>query len=197
MPRSSLTRSNHQSSIVVHRWPLPALIAAVAAAAAIAQTPLPNLGYTDTPLLPGLPYHVHDPARPRPAIVTPAARVGDAPSDATVLFDGTSLSAWTPAKNYWRVENGYMEVVPNSGDLRTTMIQLNGPQPERLYDTAEASYYVLGGEGTLWLDGKETKLQTNGFVSVPRGVTHSFVRRGNRPFVLLATLSGAPCEQPK
>jgi hypothetical protein len=26
-----------------------------------------NLGYTDTPMLPGLPYHVHDPARPHPA----------------------------------------------------------------------------------------------------------------------------------
>jgi hypothetical protein len=40
-------------------------------------------------MLPGLPYHVHDPARPRPATVTPAARVGEAPSDATVLFDGS------------------------------------------------------------------------------------------------------------
>lgn len=85
----------------------------------MAQAPPASLGYTDTPMLPGVPYHVHDPGRPRPPLVTPAARVGDAPSDATVLFDGTSLSAWTPAKNPWRVENGYMEVVPNSGDLRT------------------------------------------------------------------------------
>jgi mannose-6-phosphate isomerase-like protein (cupin superfamily) len=84
-----------------------------------------------------------------------------------------------------------------SGDLRTTMIQLNDPQPERLYDNSEASYYVLAGEGTLRLDGRETKLQTNGFVSVPRGVLHSFVRSGNRPFVLLATLSGTPCEEPR
>ena len=86
---------------------------------AIAQTPLANLGYTDTPILPGLPYHVHDPARPRPPIVAPALRIGDAPADATVLFNGTDLSAWMPTKSTWRVENGYMEVVPNSGDLRT------------------------------------------------------------------------------
>jgi mannose-6-phosphate isomerase-like protein (cupin superfamily) len=84
-----------------------------------------------------------------------------------------------------------------SGDLRTTMIQLNDPQPERLYDNSEATYYVLAGEGTLRLDGRETKLQTNGFVSVPRGALHSFVRSGNRPFVLLATLSGTPCEEAK
>jgi hypothetical protein len=82
-------------------------------------TPDPRLGYTDTPMLPGLPYHVHDPARPRPAIVTPGARAGDAPSDATVLFDGTNLTSWTPTKQSWRVENGYFEVIPNSGDLKT------------------------------------------------------------------------------
>src|SRR5688572_12090712 len=91
----------------------------LASFAAAAQAPSTNLGYTDTPMLPGLPYHVHDPARPRPAVVTPGARAGDAPSDATVLFDGTSLSAWTPTKQPWKVENGYMEVAPNSGDLRT------------------------------------------------------------------------------
>ena len=84
-----------------------------------------------------------------------------------------------------------------SGDLRTMMIQLNDPQPERLYESSEAAYYVLAGEGTVRLGERESKVQTNGFVSVPRGVPHSFVRRGNRPFVLLATLSGEACEQPK
>jgi hypothetical protein len=85
----------------------------------LAQTPSSNLGYTDTPVLPGLPYHVHDPARPRPATVTPAARVGDAPSDAIVLFDGSNLNAWSPTKQAWKIDNGYVEVIPNSGDLRT------------------------------------------------------------------------------
>jgi mannose-6-phosphate isomerase-like protein (cupin superfamily) len=84
-----------------------------------------------------------------------------------------------------------------SGDLRTSMIQLNEPLPPRLYDTADAAYYVLGGEGTIHIDGRETRLTTNGFASVPRGTTHTFARRGSRALVLLAVLSGAPCEQPK
>jgi hypothetical protein len=84
-----------------------------------AQAPNTNLGYTDTPMLPGLPYHVHDPARPHSAVVTPGARVGDAPSDAIVLFDGRDLSHWMPTKQAWKVENGYVEVVPNGGDMRT------------------------------------------------------------------------------
>ena len=82
-----------------------------------------------------------------------------------------------------------------SGNERAAMIQLNDPMPERLYENADAIYYVLGGEGSLMLNGKETKLGLNGFASVPRGTPHSFSRRGNRLLVLLSVLSGEPCEQ--
>jgi mannose-6-phosphate isomerase-like protein (cupin superfamily) len=82
-----------------------------------------------------------------------------------------------------------------SGSERAAMIQLNEPMPERLYENADAIYYVLGGEGTLLLNGKETKLGLNGFASVPRGTPHSFTKRGNRLLVLLSVLSGEPCEQ--
>jgi hypothetical protein len=50
---------------------------------------------------------------------TPAA----APSDAVVLFDGTDLSGWVRAGKdepaQWKVENGYMEVVPKTGSIET------------------------------------------------------------------------------
>jgi hypothetical protein len=88
-------------------------------------------GFTDTPLVPGTPYHVHDPSRPRPAVITPAAQIGQPPSDAVVLFDGKDLSQWSavmfgtasfrqsdrPAP--WKVENGYFEVVPGTGGIAT------------------------------------------------------------------------------
>ena len=84
-----------------------------------------------------------------------------------------------------------------SGNTRTTMIQLNEPLPERLYDAADAAYYVIGGEGTARLDGRDMPIVTSSALSVPRGTLHSFVRRGNRPLILLAVLSGEPCEQAK
>ena len=96
-----------------------AAIALFSSALVLAQTPGANLGYTDTPMLAGLPYHVHDPSRPHPPVVTPGAQSGIAPSDATVLFAGNDLSQWTATKQAWRVENGYVEVVPNAGDIRT------------------------------------------------------------------------------
>jgi len=82
-------------------------------------------GYQDTPLVPGTQWHVHDGLRPQPRIVTPAAtfsHLAAAPSDATVLFDGKDLSQWQLANGKpapWKVENGYMEVSPKSGSIRT------------------------------------------------------------------------------
>ncbi len=95
-----------------------------------AQAPNHDLGFQDTPLLPGLPYHVHDSARPHPPVVTPSPTPGGAPSDAIVLFDGKDLSQWTghassitkagdPAKTEWKLENGFVEIVPHTGDLAT------------------------------------------------------------------------------
>ena len=48
-------------------------------------------GYTDTPMLPGGEWRVHDPDRPYPEVVTPGEAPGAPPSDAIVLFDGTGL----------------------------------------------------------------------------------------------------------
>ncbi|MEI6512044.1 MAG: DUF1080 domain-containing protein [bacterium] len=43
------------------------------------------------------------------------------PADAIVLFDGKDMSNWTKRKDgtpaAWKVENGYMEVVPGHGDI--------------------------------------------------------------------------------
>jgi len=87
-----------------------------------------KIGYDDTPILPGTNWHVHDGNRPQPPIVTPGTfstqdQPGTAPSDAIVLFDGTDLSGWEAARDgseaKWKVENGYMEVVPRTGDIQT------------------------------------------------------------------------------
>ena len=84
-----------------------------------------------------------------------------------------------------------------SGNERTMMIQLNEAMPQRLYENADAVYYVLGGEGAVTIDGKMSNIATYGFVSIPRGTLHAFDRRGKRSLVLLSVLSGEPCEQAK
>jgi len=82
-----------------------------------------GLGYLGTPQIPGSPWHVHDPRRPQPRVVTPGSQNSDAPSDAIVLFDGSSLAGWESVKTSgpagWKVEAGHMEVVPGTGNIQT------------------------------------------------------------------------------
>ena len=64
---------------------------------------------------------------PAPPKVTPAPYVEEAPpADAIVLFDGKDLSHWMqrrprrrPQEPKWKVENGYIEIVPRTGKLVT------------------------------------------------------------------------------
>jgi hypothetical protein len=73
---------------------------------------------------------VHDVNRPAPPVITPGtestqAEPGKAPSDAIVLFDGTSLSGWTSGKGgsaRWLVRDGYMEAVKDSGSIKTKQV---------------------------------------------------------------------------
>lgn len=86
-------------------------------------------------LAPGGKWKHGDMDRPRPRVVTPPgmstqAAPGQPPSDATVLFDGKDLSQWKGDKKkdagdaaddkaLWKVENGYFEIVPKTGTIRT------------------------------------------------------------------------------
>ncbi|MGO8699358.1 MAG: DUF1080 domain-containing protein [Limisphaerales bacterium] len=83
------------------------------------------LGYTDTPMLPSGKWHVHDPNRPKPALVTPGERFSQgapAPADAIVLFDGKDLSQWegvNGAPPPWTIHDGIMDAKVHSGDIHT------------------------------------------------------------------------------
>ncbi len=81
-------------------------------------------GYTDTPMIPGTHWHIHDDTRPRPAVITPGANPTDPPSDAIVLFSGkeSDIAQWEDQKGQptkWTVVDGAMQCVPRSGYIRT------------------------------------------------------------------------------
>ncbi len=88
-----------------------------------------NLGYDDTPVIPGSQYRVHDGTRPQPRVIDPGTastqeQAGRVPSDAVVLFDGKNLSGWASSRDtanpaQWKVEDGFMEVVPGTGNIQT------------------------------------------------------------------------------
>lgn len=104
--------------------------AAAAFSAGLLAVAFQDLGYDNTPMLPGQPWRVHDIKRPHPPKVdAPAAcdRPVPPPSDAVVLFNGKDFSQWvTPGRGAdrgkfiepkWKIRDGYMEVVGKSGDI--------------------------------------------------------------------------------
>lgn len=64
---------------------------------------------------------------PEVEVVTPAEVLGNAPSDAIILFDGENLDAWVSAKDTtqaapWKiVDGGILEIVPDTGWIQTKM----------------------------------------------------------------------------
>jgi len=70
----------------------PVFVLSVLAVPMFAEEP----GYTDTPLIPGSTWRVHDKDRPQPKIVEPGTGDlgGTPPADAIILFDGTNLNQW-------------------------------------------------------------------------------------------------------
>ncbi|MEM7200870.1 MAG: DUF1080 domain-containing protein [Planctomycetota bacterium] len=87
---------------------------------ASAKRPAANVGYDDTPKLPDSKWHVHDGKRPQPRVVTPGSGTRP-PTDAIVLFDGTTLDQWTGRddKAQWEITDDGAMVVNGTGDIQT------------------------------------------------------------------------------
>ena len=86
---------------------------------------VPEVGYSDTPLIPGTTYRVHDGTRPQPLLVSIGDQAtlpppGAAPSDARILFDGNDLLQWQGKNGAagWKLVGDGMEV-NGTGDIAT------------------------------------------------------------------------------
>ncbi len=134
------------------------------AAPALAQEPVAAIpGYTDTPLVPGTDWHVHDPERPQPEIVGQTAAVTTKPpGDAIVLFDGTNLDAFVAADGGtagWTLAQGTMRT-NGSGAIRTREafgdiqlhVEFSAPDP------AEGDGQQRGNSGLFFMGRYEVQI---------------------------------------
>src|SRR6202012_4045373 len=98
-------------------------------------------GFQDTPMEPDGKWHVHDPARPQPPLVTPGSFSENAtpPSDAIVLFDGKDLSQWRDKRTGeaapWTVADGVATsakddiVTTNEFSVKQLYLAVHEPTP--------------------------------------------------------------------
>lgn len=126
-------------------------------------------GYVDTPPevspMPMKP-EMTEIWEPQVKVITPSKKLGDAPSDAIILFDGKNLDQWASKKDPskpapWKiVNNEYMEVVPGTGDIQTKMkfgdcqlhIEFSAP------DVVESGGQGRGNSGVFFQDRYELQV---------------------------------------
>jgi len=61
----------------------------------------------------------------------------------------------------------------------------------------DATLYLVAGEATLQLAGKDQDIMPGWFSIVPRGTSHALARKGRNPAILLSVLSGPECQSGK
>jgi quercetin dioxygenase-like cupin family protein len=90
---------------------------------------------------------------------------------------------------------GHVVLKANAADTRgayalreNTVLSGFSVQPHRHGSTEEA-WYVIGGELTFLVERDVVTVGAGGFVLVPRGTTHAFSNRGERPAHFLVVFS--------
>ena len=133
-------------------------------------------------------WEIHDRNRPVPPVVTPGTAStedapGKPPSDAVVLFEGKDLSQWVQKKDggpvKWKVANGYFEVVPKTGDLRTKEsfgdcqlhVEFAEPDPPKGedQDRGNSGVFLMGLYEIQVLDSYNNKTYADGQASAVYG----------------------------
>lgn len=115
-------------------------------------------------------------------VVTPGENCGDKPSDAISLFEGKDLSKWESVKGGdagWKVENGYMEVVKDTGAIRTKdkfgscQLHVEFATPEKVVGNSQgrgnSGIFLMGKYELQVLDNYENPTYKIGYVGAVYG----------------------------
>jgi hypothetical protein len=122
---------------------------------------------------------------PVPKVITPGMNLGDAPSDALILFDGTNLNQWVSSADHnsatgWVLGKGYFTVKKGTSNIESKQKFLNYQLhiewkiPENISGSGQARgnsgvFLASTGSGDAGyelqvLDGYQNKTYVNGMV---------------------------------
>lgn len=177
---------------------LTSLALAVAVSGVLYAQQNPNLGYTDTPMQPNGKWHIHDPARPQPTVVTPGGAESlmmPAPSDATVLLGGGSdTGAWSMtdgAAATWEMKAGVIS--SGKGMLRTkaefadVQLHVEFATPSTVIGDSQgrgnSGVYLMGAFEIQVLDSYQNPTYADGSASAMYGQFPPLVNSSRKPGV--------------
>jgi hypothetical protein len=124
------------------------------------------------------------PPPPQPAPSVPAS-AGAAP----VLID---ISAFIEANFVGRSGQRSSPLACGTGGA-ATLIQLREPLAQHAHAEGDEFLYVVAGEGTARLNGRDERLRVGSFLMVPRGLSHMLTPSGRTPLIALSVRPGDRC----
>lgn len=80
-----------------------------------------------------------------------------------------------------------------SGLSRSELLVVRDTKPSVTLPDADESFYLIAGEATMTVGGKEQALTPGWFSLVPRGTSFSVTRKGRNPAILLMITAGPRC----
>jgi hypothetical protein len=158
-----------------------------------------QIGYKDTPFLPGGKWHVHDGDRPRPKVIDPGTpstqeTPGRPPADAIVLFDGKDLSNWRDEKgnpSKWKLEGGTLVTTPGTGQIYSRQefgdcqlhVEWSTPNPPRGQDQdrGNSGVFLMGRYEVQVLDSYENETYADGQAAAIYGQYPPLVNASRKP----------------
>jgi hypothetical protein len=157
-----------------------------------------NLGYTDTPMQPNGRWHIHDPARPQPTVVTPGgaeALMMPAPSDATVLLAGGSdLGAWSMTDGSaatWEMKAGVISsgkgILRTKAEFADVQLHVEFATPSTVIGESQgrgnSGVYLMGAFEIQVLDSYQNPTYADGSASAMYGQFPPLVNSSRKPGV--------------
>ena len=144
-------------------------------AVGLSASPLALAQQNPTP--PPMPPQATEFYTPVPPKITPGPANNQAPSDAIVLFDGSSLSGFVSAKDGsspapWKIENGELVVQKGTGDIQSKLAfgdaqyHIEWSAPTEIVGEGQgrgnSGFFLMGLYEVQILDSYESKTYTNG-----------------------------------
>jgi hypothetical protein len=144
-------------------------------------------------------WKIHDLNRPLPPVIDPGTastqdKPGRPPSDAVVLFDGKDLSHWVGKDGNaakWKVENGYMEVKADTGNISTRVsfgdcqlhVEFSEPAPPQgeSQERGNSGVFPMGLYEIQVLDSYQNKTYADGQASAVYGQYPPLVNAARPP----------------
>jgi mannose-6-phosphate isomerase-like protein (cupin superfamily) len=147
----------------------------------------------------GAPIDVKVTLRPAPAPAPPPpVPVIPEPQPAQVDARPATFDVPSVIEKEW-VGRGPGKTTPlacgNEGNA--TLIQVKEPVPQHKHDEADEFIYVIAGEGSAQVAGRDQRVKAGVMVFVPRGVQHALTASGRNPLVVVSTKAGQGCPETK